>query len=185
MSALPFEATVEGYARGIFEIARAEGALDRVENELFTFARAAEANTGLREQLADERLPMGDRLGLIAAVLAAGGGRAHSQTTAALCYIVLAGRARQLVEILDRVVRMAAESRNQSVAQVRSAVDLDADQRQRLAAALSRAAGKAVSLKVIVDPRVVGGVVASVDDTVIDGSVATRLAELRAGLVGG
>jgi len=182
MGALPVDTTVQGYARGIFEIARAEGALDRVEDELFRFARATEANTELRERLADDRLPIADRLSLIADILA---GRAHPQTAAALGYVVQAGRARQLGEIADAVVRMAADARNQAVAQVRSAVELDADQRQRLTAALSRAAGKDVSLKVVVDPRVVGGLVASVDDAVIDGSVATRLAELRAGLVGG
>ncbi len=181
MGAVAIDTTVEGYARGIFEIARTEGAVDRVEDELFTFARATESNTELRERLADERLAIGDRLGLITDVLT---GRAHPQTAAALGYIVQAGRARQLGEIADAVVRMAAGARNQGVAVVRSAVGLDADQRQRLAVALSRAAGKDVTLKVVVDPRVVGGIVATVDDTVIDGSVATRLAELRAGLTG-
>jgi F-type H+-transporting ATPase subunit delta len=36
-----------------------------------------------------------------------------------------------------------------------------------------------VEVKVIVDPAVLGGVVTQVGDTVIDGSVRTRLDELR------
>jgi F-type H+-transporting ATPase subunit delta len=44
---------------------------------------------------------------------------------------------------------------------------------------LSRATGKDLELKVIVDPSVIGGVVARVGDVVIDGSVARRLAMLR------
>jgi F-type H+-transporting ATPase subunit delta len=65
------------------------------------------------------------------------------------------------------------------VAEVRSAVPLDEDQRTRLAAALGRATGRAVDVKVVIDPEVLGGVVAQVGDTVIDGSVRARLDELR------
>jgi F-type H+-transporting ATPase subunit delta len=64
-------------------------------------------------------------------------------------------------------------------AEVRSAVPLDEDQRRRLAEALSAATGRAVEVKVVVDPEVLGGVVAQVGDTVIDGSVRARLDELR------
>jgi F-type H+-transporting ATPase subunit delta len=66
------------------------------------------------------------------------------------------------------------------VAEVRSAVPLDADQRARLAEALQRATGKAVELKVVVDPTVMGGLVAQVGDTVIDGTVRHRLDQLKA-----
>ena len=45
---------IEGYARGLFEIARAEGTLDKVEDELFRFARAYESSDSLRSALADE-----------------------------------------------------------------------------------------------------------------------------------
>src|ERR687892_532550 len=47
--------------------------------------------------------------------------------------------------------------------------------RDRLAEALERATGRKVELKVVVDPTVVGGVVAKVGDQVIDGSVRRRL----------
>ena len=65
------------------------------------------------------------------------------------------------------------------MAEVRSAVALTDDQRERLAAALANATGKQVELKVVVDPSVLGGLVATVGDTVIDGSVRTRLDQLK------
>ena len=69
--------------------------------------------------------------------------------------------------------------------EVRSAVELTAEQRERIAAALSAATGRTVEVKVVVDPTVVGGVVARVGDEVFDGTVATRLeeAKLRLGSV--
>jgi F-type H+-transporting ATPase subunit delta len=65
------------------------------------------------------------------------------------------------------------------VAEVRAPLDLDADQVDRLSAALSKATGKRVQIKVIVDPSVIGGVVTKVGDTVLDGSVQNRFTELR------
>ena len=56
---------------------------------------------------------------------------------------------------------------------------LDGDQEARLARALSQALGKRLEVKVIVDPSVMGGLVARVGDTVIDGSVRHRLDQLR------
>ena len=65
---------------------------------------------------------------------------------------------------------------------MRTAVQLTPDQETRLAAALANATGKQVSLKAIVDPSVLGGVLATVGDTVIDGSVRTRLEQLKSRL---
>ncbi len=59
------------------------------------------------------------------------------------------------------------------------AVPLDDDQVTRLAGALSSATGKDVEVKVIIDPTVLGGIVARVGDTVIDGSVRHRLEQLK------
>jgi F-type H+-transporting ATPase subunit delta len=68
------------------------------------------------------------------------------------------------------------------VGEVRTAIPLDDEQRRRLTEALERATGKKIELKVIVDPSVVGGIVARVGDTVIDGSIRHRLEQLREAL---
>jgi F-type H+-transporting ATPase subunit delta len=178
MSADP---VVRGYATAIFAVAEAEGALERVEDELYTFARAVEANPELRDRLAAPGVDTGAKLGIVTDLL---GGRAHPQTVSAVAYIVQAGRARQLSAIAEELAQMGAESRAHSFAEVRSAVPLDTEQQRKLREGLSRAAGRQIDLKVVVDPHVVGGVVARIGDTVIDGSVARRLAELRTALTG-
>ena len=170
---------IAGYAAAIVAVAQAEGTLERVEAELYGFARTVEASPEVRERLSDPAVPVEAKLAALDELL---GG--HPQTSAAVMYVVQSGRARQLVEIADAVARLAAESRSESLAEVRSAVALDAGQQQRLKAALSRATGRAIDLRVIVDPTVVGGVVAKVGDTVIDGSVSRRLSELKSVLTG-
>jgi F-type H+-transporting ATPase subunit delta len=96
--------------------------------------------------------------------------------------VVAAGRSRNLPDIIDRLVARAAEERQEVVAEVRSAIPLDEDRRERLAAALSKMTGKKVALKVVVDPTVLGGVVARVGDTVIDGTIRHRLDQLKESL---
>ena len=68
------------------------------------------------------------------------------------------------------------------MAEVRSAIPLTADQQDRLKAALANATGKTVELKVIVDPSVLGGLVATVGDKVIDDTVRSRLDQLKSRL---
>ena len=48
-----------------------------------------------------------------------------------------------------------------------------------IAEALARATGKRIEVKVVVDPSVLGGIVATIGDTVIDGSVRHRLEQLK------
>ena len=125
------DSTVEGYAEAIFTVARAEGALDRVEDELYQFARAFEANADLGRQLSDKAIDVGTRMAVIDDLL---GRKAHPQTVAAVMYIVHAERVRQLPAISDAVVARAAAVRRRAVAEVRSAIPLDEDQVRRLKA---------------------------------------------------
>ena len=48
---------VDGYAAAIFEVARAEGSLDTVSDELFQFAQVLQGSDQLRQTLTDQTLP--------------------------------------------------------------------------------------------------------------------------------
>ncbi|MGH2811446.1 MAG: ATP synthase F1 subunit delta [Actinomycetota bacterium] len=167
---------IAGYAKAIFEIARSEGDIERVADELFRVARILEREHEFRQALTDIALPAGGKEKLVDDLL---GEKASPHTINVLKFIVGQGRARNLVEISDELARLAEEEANREIAEVRTAVPLDDDQLERLAKALGTATGKNVSVKVIVDPSVVGGVVARVGDVVIDGSVKHKLELLK------
>lgn len=173
------DARIEGYARALFEVARAEGTLDEVEDELFRFARSYESSDSLRSALTDEMVPAGKRQAIVEDLL---GGKATSTTTQLVSMVVGSGRGRDLPAIIDQLVARASSAKNLAVAEVRTAVPLTADQQARLAAALANATGQQVNMKTIVDPSVIGGIVATVGDTVIDGSVRTRVEQLKSRL---
>ncbi len=167
---------IESYAQALFEVAKSEGNLSEVEDELFRFGRALQSHDELRDKLTDPKIPAAVRQQVVEDLL---GGKATDTTTSLVSMVVGAGRAHDLPKIIDRLVEMSAAEANKVVAEVRSAIDLSADQRERLATALNSATGKTVELKVIVDPSVMGGIVTQIGDTVIDGTVRSRLSQLR------
>src|SRR5436305_2189603 len=142
---------VEGYASALFEIARAEGVLPRVEEELFSLSNVLAGSDELRMTLSDPAIPGERRQGIIDDLI---GKRAAPVTTQLVSFVVSAGRARELPAIIANLVERAAADRQHAVAEVRSAVPLDDDQRKRLARALSTNLGKVVEVKVLVDPSV-------------------------------
>ncbi|HVF33516.1 MAG TPA: ATP synthase F1 subunit delta [Acidimicrobiales bacterium] len=166
----------DAYATALFEVARAEGSLERVEAELYQVARAIESSDELRSKLTDQALPVELRQGIVEDLL---GDRTQPVTKALVSFVVGSGRARDLPTIIDRMVTRSAEERSEAVAEVRSAIPLDDDQQQRLATALSNRTGQKVSVQVSVDPSILGGIVATIGDTVIDGSVRRRLDQLK------
>ena len=170
------DARIEAYADAMFEVARAEGTVTEVEDELFRFARALDSSDELREALTDPHIPASRRQQIVEDLL---GPRATSTTTALVSMVVGLGRGRDLPTIIEALVRKSAASHNKAVAEVRSTVALTPEQRTRLAAAIEKATGKSVEVKVIIDPSVLGGVITTVGDTVIDGSVRTRLEQLK------
>jgi F-type H+-transporting ATPase subunit delta len=169
----------DAYGEALFEIAKAEGGLERVEDELFRFARTIEASDELRMTLTDKTIPVERRQKVVETLL---GGKASPVAVALVSFVVDAGRGRNLPEIIDNLVARAAEQRKEVVAEIRTAFALDGDHRQRLATALGTATGKRVSLKEVIDPSVLGGVVAIIGDTVIDASIRHRLEQLRESL---
>jgi F-type H+-transporting ATPase subunit delta len=172
---------VEGYARGLLVVAEAEGALDRVQDELYAFAKAVERNPDLREALTDTSVPEENRQAVVSDLL---GERAHTVTVRLARFLIEAQQARRLGPIAEALARLSAERSERSLAEIRSAVPLGDAQRQRLRDALAEATGRQVELKVVVDPSVIGGLVARVGDEVFDGSVASRLTEARQYLIG-
>ncbi len=171
---------IRGYAQALLAVGEAEGELDATVDQLYAFGKAMQREGRLREALIDPGLPVENKRGLIADVL---GERANPNVLNAVAFLLEQGRARELPDILEVVAELAAERRQHAVAEVRSAVPLSAEQRERLAQALSEASGRTVEVKVVVDPAVIGGLVARIGDEVFDGSVRTRLAEARDHLV--
>ena len=169
------------YAKAMAQIAEAEGCLDEVADEMFRFSRALQGSDELREALSDRHIPVQRRQQIVEDLLAS---RATPATVGMLSLIVASERSRDIAAIAEELADIAASAKSAEVAYVRAAVPLSEDQIARLRQALSDATGKNIEVKASVDPTAIGGIVTTVGDTVIDGSVRSRLAKLRDAFTG-
>ena len=165
----------------MFLRAERSGELDEVEDQLFRFGRIVEGSPDLSVVLDDPTTPGDARASLVQRLLA---GRAHPLTSELLEQLARDPGGRSFSHGVGEIVTQAAERKDKIVATVQSAIDLDAEQTSRLVAALSKVYGRPVSVHVLVEPGLRGGMRVRVGDEVIDGSVAGRLDELRRRLAG-
>jgi len=173
------EAVIELAADAAFAVADRDGTLDRVENELFTFAQAVDSSADLQLALTDPSVSAERKAALVRSLVE---GTASPTTTTLLTFVVQNLNGRHPVDVVKDLARIASDQHSQVLAEVRTATALTDDQHRRLAAALSTLQGRDVRLNVIHDPRIIGGLVVRVGDDVIDGSVASRLEQARRGV---
>jgi len=167
---------VDGYADGVLEQVEGRGTLDDIEDELFRFLRIVDGSQELVGALTDRDVPADMRRSLVADLLQ---GKATSASVQLAAYATQVGRPRDYQELLGHLVdRVAAES-NRRLAEVRVPVDLDEQRRHHPADALRGVAGHPVEVRLSLDPSVLGGFVATMGDTVVDGSVRHRLEALK------
>ncbi|WOP17922.1 F0F1 ATP synthase subunit delta [Raineyella sp. LH-20] len=171
-----FVSAVERQAiRSALAQAQVTGQLDQVEDELFHLNRTVAGTAELRDALSNDRRPLADRQDVVAGLLA---GKA-APATVVLARRAVGARARTFAHTMDGYLDLAAAQRSRAVATVRVARPLTAEQTVRLQAALNQQLGRPVSMHVVEDPSVLGGVRVEVGDEVIDGTVASRLDEAR------
>ncbi len=167
--------------RAALGVAERGDTLDDVEDELFRFGRILDGQPELRLALEDRTAGQERRIPLLDRLI---GDRVDATTRRLLVQAVRSPRGRTLDRSIDELVELAAARRQRYVASVTAAAPLTEQQEQRLSEILGRIYGRRVSVQVSVDPELLGGLVVRVNDEVIDGSVLTRLAEIRHRLAG-
>ena len=153
--------------------------LAEVEDELFRFHQIVAAHPQLLRVLSDVGVAAADRARLAARLL---DGKARPVTTRLVVMALHGLGGRSFADGLLRLVELVAERQESQVAYVRSAAPLTAQQEARLTRHLGEVYGQQISLKVQVDPTVVGGAVIEVGDDRYDGSVARLLEQAKTAL---
>lgn len=174
------------YARALIGLAQSAAQRDRLAKDLDAFAalcRSQDADGMLvLTVLASERYPTAERKRLVDSFLRRLG--ADPLLGKFLHYVIDRGRMEGVPDIARAYHRMADEAAGRVDAQITSASPLSPDALAKIKQALERATGKQVITTTAVDPELIGGVVAKVGSTVVDGSVRSALAQLKTSLRG-
>lgn len=162
--------------RVLFSAAESEQVLDRVEEEVFRFARLVTQNGELQMGLTNPAYDAEAKAKLIENLLI---DKAHPYTVKVLSHVAAHLRGRRTDRVFEEVADLAAARRSRLRAKMRVAVLLDDNQRTRLTNVLTKIYQKPIHLDEVVDPTIMGGIEIRVADDVIDGTIAGRLRQAR------
>ena len=179
----PMMASMAGrYAAALFELAKDQKQIERVEADLATFRRMLEGSDDLRRLVCSPVISSEAQTRGLAAILERAG---ISQLTAN--FFKLIARNRRLFAASDMIKAfraLLARERGEVSAEVASAHPLAPEQMQLLSDNLKASIGKNVQINTRVDPNLLGGLIVKVGSKMIDSSLRTKLNNLKVAMKG-
>ena len=170
------------YAQALFDLAREEGEVERLGEELGALSRAIAESPELSRFL---KSPLHDAATQAAALDAILDRLKASPLTRNFVNLVARNRRlAHLAEIIAAFQAMTAAARGEVRVQVTSAAKLTATQQKKIARALKDALGAEVQVENEIDPSIIGGLVVRAGSRMVDTSVKTRLNTLKSILKG-
>jgi F-type H+-transporting ATPase subunit delta len=161
--------------------AERQGELETLGEELLSIRSVVRGNPDLEVALADTGQEAPARREFLATVIG-------SQVSPIALLLAQRGigtpRTRTLIHALGDTASRAAARRERWIARVTAAIPLTTEQRDRLQAALKAEHGRDVALHVDIDPAIIGGLRVEIGDSVIDGTIRTRLDEASRHIAG-
>jgi len=166
------------YAQAAFSIARDEGTIATWRSELADVATVL-SDSGVAPMLADAKIPLEKRMTIIDRSL-----DVSPKVKNLAKLLVSKHRSLDARAVSEAFGRMADQHDGIAHAKVTTAIALTADQLSGIESQLSRSFGKTVKATSEVDPKIIGGIVVRVGDRLVDGSIRTKLKQLRRELEG-
>ena len=154
--------------------------LDQVQGELFGFQQVVSGDRELQFALSSKSAPNEAKLALVESLVA---GKVQAVTKALINQAVGSARGRRVAIVLDQFGKQVAAYGESLVATVTVSKALDLDQVERLRSSLAKTYGQQIRLNVEVDASIIGGMVVQIAGEIIDGSVSSRLQNLKLQLV--
>lgn len=174
-------AVARRYAEAVFDLGVQQSSLDRWQSDLHLIAEAF-SNRKLSFILRQPRIPFARKEAVVRDLL-------EKKVTREALGLALLLVERELVDLGPKVSEAFDQHlndyHNQATAIVTSAVPLPAAQQAEVTTYLESLTGKHITLETRVDPEILGGIIAQIGDTLIDGSVRRRLAVLRDQIIRG
>jgi F-type H+-transporting ATPase subunit delta len=177
------ETVARRYSAALADVVLKSGETDSVRTELADWASLLAANPDLSNVFSNPAISHANKEKVLDQLIAKA---KPSRSTANFLKVLLQnGRLADLPEINTRFDSVLEERRGIVSAEITSARDLPPAERAEFEANLARLTGKQVKVDYKIDQEIIGGVVTRIGSTVYDGSVKTKLENLREQLVKG
>ena len=177
------EATAKRYAKALLDVAREGGSMEGVGRDLDAFVELLGAQPTLEDVLLRPWITPAERQAVAREVAQRAGLGRLVQDFVSL--VASRGRIDHMREIAAGYRALMDEALGRVTGEVRTAVPMTDDEKQRLSARLGRQLGKQVVLEEVVDRTLLGGFVARVGSFVLDGSLDGQLQRMHERLARG
>ena len=168
------------YANAMADIALAQGAAEPAAKQLHEFGAAYAQSAELRTFLASPAVSTAAKHAVIEKIVARLGA---SKIIRNFLFVIADHRRTQLIpEVIAAFHEVIRQRQGVAEAVVSTAVEVSAAQKKEMAATLARLTGRKIEAKYALDPALLGGAVVRIGDTIYDGSLRSRLNEMRARL---
>jgi len=168
------------YANAMADIALAQGAAEPAAKQLHDFGAAYTESAELRTFLASPAVSVEAKHAVIEKIMARLGA---SKIIRNFLFVIVDHRRTQLIpEVIAAFHQVIRRRQGVAEAEVSSTIELSAGQKKEIAATLARLTGKKIETKYALDPALLGGAVVRIGDTIYDGSLRSRLNQMRARL---
>jgi len=165
------------YANAMADIALAQGAAEPAGKQLHDFGAAYAQSAELRTFLLSPAVSPEAKHTVIEKIVARLGA---SKIIRNFLFVLADHRRTQLIpEVIAAFHQVIRQRQGAAEAEVSSAVELSEAQKKEIAAMLARLTGKKIETKYALDPALLGGAVVRIGDTIYDGSLRSRLKEMR------
>lgn len=164
------------YAQALYQDAEQHSSVDRVDEDVKMIQESIKGSPELDRFLQDPILTADKKMKVVDALF---DGRLHKTTHSLLKLLVSKGRENLFTQVAASYQEMRDRQLGIVEAQVRAALPLSAEDEQKIAKGIEGLTGKKVRLNAQVDPKILGGLIIRVGDTVYDGSVLHQLNTLR------
>jgi F-type H+-transporting ATPase subunit delta len=168
------------YANAMADIALAQGAAEPAAKQLHDFGTAFAESAELRTFLASPAVNIEEKHVVLEKIVARLGA---SKIIRNFLFVLADHRRTNLIpEVIPAFREVVRQRQGVAEAVVSSAIELSAAQKKEMAATLTHLTGKKIEAKFALDPALLGGAVVRIGDTIYDGSLRSRLNEMRARL---
>lgn len=169
------------YARAILDLGMENNSAQRVVSEMSDLAAAYESSADLRSAMENPLVSQEAKRAILQDLVTQAG--AGDITKNALLLLCDRRRVRALPGISKALTELFDAQKGIVRAEVTTAAPLTEAYRTRLKAELERLSGRKIVLDERTDPSLLAGVIAQVGDTIYDGSLRTRLAQMQTSLL--
>lgn len=164
------------YAVAIFTLGKESGREDLFERSLKQVVSVLHAHPEYRAFLTSPGIPMESRLSGIRETFS---GDVCEEVQSFLELLCRRGRLEILEDCLKVYQELLRVSHNTAIAKVTSAIPLSQEERNCLQIQLEKKSGRSVVLSCFVKPELIGGMIVEMDGSVLDGSLKTRLEQVK------